>query len=49
MTVARTVERIVKQRPFLEEALRQGIVNNAALAEQLIPDRAEVVLEGIAA
>ena len=37
MTVARTVERIVKQRPFLEEALRQGIVNNAALAEQLIP------------
>lgn len=34
-TIARVVEDIISNRPFLEEALAKGIVNNAALAEEL--------------
>ncbi len=37
-TVALIVENIVKRRPFLEEALAQGIINYAALAQELLPD-----------
>lgn len=37
VTVAHLVEKLIEQRPFLQEALSQGIVNNAALAEKLIP------------
>ncbi len=37
VTVAHLVEKIIEQRPFLQEALSKGIVNNAALAEQLRP------------
>ena len=37
-TVAHIVERIVQRRPFLQEALSRGIVNNAALAEELMPE-----------
>ncbi len=37
VTVAHLVERTIEQRPFLQEALSKGIVNNAALAEQMIP------------
>ena len=32
------VEKIIEQKPFLQEALSKGIVNNAALAEQLMPE-----------
>jgi aspartokinase len=37
-TVARIVEEIIENKPFLQEALAKGIVNNAALAEELRPD-----------
>lgn len=37
VTVAHLVEKIVEQKPFLQEALSRGIVNNAALAEELRP------------
>lgn len=37
VTVSHLVEKIIEQKPFLQEALSRGIVNNAALAEQLIP------------
>ncbi|MBI2665260.1 hypothetical protein HYX12_01400 [Candidatus Woesearchaeota archaeon] len=37
VTIAHLVEKIVEQKPFLQEALNRGIVNNAALAEELRP------------
>lgn len=37
VTVAHLVEKIIEQKPFLQEALSRGIVNNAALAEELKP------------
>lgn len=37
VTVSHLVEKIIEQKPFLEEALSRGIVNNAALAEELRP------------
>lgn len=37
VTVAHLVEKIIEQKPFLQEALSKGIVNNAALAEELKP------------
>jgi len=36
-TAAHIVEKHIRERPFLHEALRRGILNNAALAEQLLP------------
>ena len=38
VTVAHLVEKIVQRRPFLEEAVARGIVNYAALAEELKPE-----------
>ena len=38
VTVAHLVEKIIAQKPFLQEALSKGIVNNAALAEELLPE-----------
>jgi aspartokinase len=37
VTVSHLVEKIIEQKPFLQEALSRGIVNNAALAEELKP------------
>jgi aspartokinase len=37
VTIAHLVEKIVEKQPFLQEALARGIINNAALAEQLKP------------
>ena len=37
VTVSHLVEKIIEQKPFLQEALSKGIVNNAALAEELRP------------
>ena len=37
VTVAHLVEKIIEQKPFLQESLSRGIVNNAALAEELRP------------
>jgi len=37
VNTSQIVEKIIKQKPFLQEALSKGIINNAALAEQLIP------------
>ncbi|MFA6460873.1 MAG: hypothetical protein WCV90_01285 [Candidatus Woesearchaeota archaeon] len=36
-TIAHIVEKLIEQRPFIQEALIRGIINNAALAEELIP------------
>jgi len=38
VTISHIVEKIVEQKPFLQEALSRGIVNNAALAEELKPE-----------
>ena len=37
VTVARIVEKIIKNKPFVQEALSKGIINNAALAESIMP------------
>jgi hypothetical protein len=37
VTIQHLVEKIIEQKPFLQEALSKGIVNNAALAEELRP------------
>ena len=36
--VAQIVEELIRRKPFLLEALSKGIVNNAALADELIPE-----------
>ncbi|PIN74561.1 hypothetical protein COV18_06725 [Candidatus Woesearchaeota archaeon CG10_big_fil_rev_8_21_14_0_10_37_12] len=36
VTVAHIVEKIVKQRPFLQEALTKGIINYGALADNIL-------------
>ena len=38
VTVAHLVEKIIGRRPFLEEAVAKGIVNYAALADELKPE-----------
>lgn len=38
VTIAHLVEKIVEQKPFLEEALARGLINYAALAEMLKPE-----------
>lgn len=38
VTVAHLVEKMIEQKPFLQETLARGIVNNAALAEELRPE-----------
>ena len=37
-SIAKIVENIVEKKPFLQEALSRGIVNNAALAEEIRAD-----------
>jgi len=37
VTISHLVEKIIEQKPFLQEALSRGVINNAALAEELIP------------
>jgi hypothetical protein len=37
VNIARVVERAISEKPFLLEALAKGVINNAALAEQLLP------------
>ncbi|MDD9954119.1 MAG: hypothetical protein OXR66_07330 [Candidatus Woesearchaeota archaeon] len=38
VTIARTVEGLIQQKPFLQEALLKGIINYGALAELLQPE-----------
>lgn len=38
LKISQLVEEIIKNKPFLHEALNQGIINNAALAEQILPE-----------
>ena len=38
VTVAHIVEKIVEERPFIQEALARGIINHAALAEEMTPE-----------
>jgi aspartokinase len=37
VTIAHVVEDEIRKKPFLHEALGKGIINNAALAQELIP------------
>ncbi len=37
VTISHLVEKHIEERPFIQEALARGIINNAALAEELIP------------
>jgi hypothetical protein len=36
-TISSIVEEMINEKPFLQEALFKGIVNNAALADELLP------------
>ncbi|MBI4149638.1 hypothetical protein HY491_04270 [Candidatus Woesearchaeota archaeon] len=38
VTIAHIVGKMIAQKPFIQEALSKGIINNAALAEQLQPE-----------
>jgi aspartokinase len=38
VNIAHIVEKIISEKPFLQEALARGIVNHSALAEELIPE-----------
>ena len=38
VTIAHIVEKRIEERPFIQEALARGIINNAALAEELMPE-----------
>ena len=37
VTIAHLIEKVIEEKPFLQEALSRGIINNAALAEELKP------------
>lgn len=37
VNISNITEKIIKEKPFLQEALSKGIINNAALAEELLP------------
>ncbi|MBI3334482.1 hypothetical protein HYZ97_03265 [Candidatus Pacearchaeota archaeon] len=37
VTIARVVERYIEEHPFIHDALSRGIINNAALANELLP------------
>ena len=37
VNISHIVGKLIKQKPFIQEALSKGIINNAALAETLIP------------
>ncbi|MBI5227146.1 hypothetical protein HY988_01030 [Candidatus Micrarchaeota archaeon] len=38
LSVAKAVEHIISQNPFIQEGLARGIINNAALASEMIPE-----------
>jgi aspartokinase len=38
VTIAHIVEKRISEMPFIEEALARGIINNAALAEEMTPE-----------
>jgi aspartokinase len=38
VTITHIVEKRINERPFIEEALARGIINNAALAEEMTPE-----------
>jgi aspartokinase len=41
VTIAHIVRKIIEKKPFLEAALAERIINNAALAEKLMPEIAK--------
>lgn len=38
ITIPQVVQNLVKAKPFVEEALNEGIINHSALARQLLPE-----------
>lgn len=38
LSIAKAVEHIISQKPFIQEGLARGIINNAALATEMIPE-----------
>lgn len=48
VTVSKTVEKLVKENAFIEEALIRGIVNYVALAEELHPHVSRLMNEQVA-
>lgn len=46
-TVAFVVEDLIRAKPFLQEALIRGVINYAALAEQLLPDIKRMVKKDV--
>ena len=38
VTVSHLVEKVIEQKPFIQEALSNGIINNATLADQMLPE-----------
>lgn len=47
VTVAHIVRKIIKKKPYIEEALSRGLINNAALAEELMPQVEEELGESV--
>ena len=37
VTIAKVVEKYIDEHPFIQESLSRGIINHAALANELIP------------
>lgn len=38
LSVMKAVEKIISEKPFIQEGLSRGIINNAALASEMIPE-----------
>jgi len=43
ITIQQTIGRIVKSKPFLEEAISEGLINLSSLARKLIPEVEEIL------
>lgn len=47
ITVATAVERVIKKRPYVEEALAEGIMNLSALARLILPEVREITFKKV--
>jgi len=45
ITVAMAVERVIKKRPYIEEALAEGIINLSALARLILPEVRDITFK----
>ncbi|MBI5224092.1 hypothetical protein HY990_06760 [Candidatus Micrarchaeota archaeon] len=43
LSIAHAVEKIISEKPFIQEGLSRGIINNAALASEMIPQVEQIL------